>query len=253
MPPTNQFQDSDESWSTSSVEERLELSQNKRAGKRGKISIIACDRCRHMKKKCTGGDFVSKKPCLYCSKNGGKCVYTDLRRRRTANVQDFQQFIDRLMVIEDQLKNLISDLKEFFESTKNQEEPEFFGDEFRFEIMNFCNKSSYDFEDQKSLEDPSNPSSALLSEPKEQSDDEGISENFQFQPPTPPIPTPPINQYDQNPMIADGNSFCFNNLNLQAEPQIPPFSSEYLACDNVNDFFLNNTEFNFESPLFFNM
>ncbi|CAG8696314.1 15434_t:CDS:2, partial [Racocetra fulgida] len=188
MPPTNQFEDSDESWSTSSVEERLELSQNKRAGKRGKISIIACD------------------------------------RRRTANVQDFQQFIDRLVVIEDQLKKLISDLKEFFESTKNQEEPEFFGDEFRFEILNFCNKSSYDFEDQKSLEDPSNPSSASLSEAKEQSDgtfstlylsprgphvthlfskDEGISENFQFQPPTPPIPTPPINQYDQNPMIAD--------------------------------------------------
>ncbi|CAG8616264.1 12430_t:CDS:1, partial [Cetraspora pellucida] len=182
MPPTNQFEDSDESWSTSSVEERLELSQNKRTGKRGKISIIACDRCRHMKKKCTGGDFMSKKPCLYCTKNGGECIYTDLRRRRTANVQGFQQFIDRLVVIEDQLKKLISDLKEFFESTNNHEEfheefheelneePEFFDNEVRFEIMDFSNKSSGDFDDQKSLEDPSNPSPTLRFEPEEQSD-----------------------------------------------------------------------------------
>ncbi|CAG8468892.1 hypothetical protein C2G38_2118974 [Gigaspora rosea] len=305
MPPSNQYEDSDENWSTSSVEERLELSQKKRTKKRGKISIIACDKCRSMKKKCTGGDFVSKKSCTYCEKHGGECVYSDARRRRTTNVQDFQKFIDRLVFIEDQLKKLIIDLKEFFESTKNQEEPEFFGDDFGFEILDFCNKSSYASKDQEILEDSSNSSSLLINREKygpEQSDgekhrtkrknsatkkgnlkkpktqessssanqhknirgtfstlylvprgrhvthlfskDEGMTENIQLQP-----PSPPINHSNQNQIITDNNNLCLNNLNLQAVTQMSPFSSEQFMCDNVNDL-LGITDFNFDFNIF---
>ncbi|CAG8701887.1 26959_t:CDS:2 [Dentiscutata erythropus] len=301
MPPANQFEDSDENWSTSSVEERLELSQKKRTKKRGKISIMACDKCRSMKKKCTGGDFMSKKPCSYCTKHGEECIYSDARRRRTANVQDFQQFIDRLVFIEDQLKKLINELREFFESAKNQEEPEFFGDDFKFEIMDFCNKSSCDSNDQEISENPSNSSTYLFNcknyEPGEQFDgekqaneinnlrpkhsssstnqhknvrgtfstlylaprgrhvthlfskDEGITKDVQFR-----SSSPPINHADQNQVTTDNNSLCFNNLNLQAVPQISPFPSEHFMCNNVDDLFLNGiTDFNFDTQLFYNV
>ncbi|CAG8503470.1 28131_t:CDS:2 [Dentiscutata erythropus] len=186
MPPANQFEDSDENWSTSSVEERLELSQKKQTKKRGKISIIACDKCRSMKKKCTGGDFVSKEPCSYCARHGEECKYSNARRRRTANVQDFQQFIDRLVFIEGQLKKLISELREFFESTKNKEEPEFFGDDLEFEIMDLCNKSSYASNDQEILEDPSNSSTLPFNcenyEPEKSDEERQTNELNNFRP-----------------------------------------------------------------------
>jgi hypothetical protein len=43
---------------------------------RGKINIVACDRCKRDKKKCDG-NYLTRKPCKYCHNHNETCVYSE--------------------------------------------------------------------------------------------------------------------------------------------------------------------------------
>jgi hypothetical protein len=52
---------------------------------RGKINIVACDRCKRDKKKCDG-NFLTKKTCKYCHNHNETCVYSEPNFLRIARI-----------------------------------------------------------------------------------------------------------------------------------------------------------------------
>ncbi|CAG8564232.1 12591_t:CDS:1 [Dentiscutata heterogama] len=103
------------------VEEQIELTQKNYSKKRSRISFIACDKCRTMKKKCDG-DYLSQKSCSYCVGREEECKFSDSHKRRIVEVHDIRQFINRLEVISDEIQKLTDELKKFYELNKNQDD-----------------------------------------------------------------------------------------------------------------------------------
>ncbi|KIW28114.1 hypothetical protein, variant [Cladophialophora immunda] len=64
----------------------------------------ACDRCRLMRTKCSGGDRCSK-----CLKDGAACVYGDRKRER--NKKDLAESLDRISLLEEENSQLVSALR----------------------------------------------------------------------------------------------------------------------------------------------
>ncbi|CAG8650838.1 10666_t:CDS:1 [Funneliformis caledonium] len=51
-------------------------SRSKSQKKRGKINIVACDRCKRDKKRCDG-NYLTQKTCEYCQNHNEICVYSE--------------------------------------------------------------------------------------------------------------------------------------------------------------------------------
>ncbi|OAP58456.1 hypothetical protein AYL99_07546 [Fonsecaea erecta] len=64
----------------------------------------ACDRCRLMRTKCSGGDRCSK-----CIKDGAACVYGDRKRER--NKKDLAESLDRISFLEEENAQLVAALR----------------------------------------------------------------------------------------------------------------------------------------------
>ncbi|KIW75157.1 hypothetical protein Z517_11929 [Fonsecaea pedrosoi CBS 271.37] len=68
----------------------------------------ACDRCRLMRTKCSGGDR-----CTKCIKDDANCVYGDRKRER--NKKDLAESLDRISLLEDENSRLVSALRSLTE------------------------------------------------------------------------------------------------------------------------------------------
>ncbi|CAG8840729.1 10936_t:CDS:1, partial [Racocetra persica] len=88
----------EENETFSFIEEQIELTPKNFSKKRSRISFIACDKCRSMKKKCDG-DYLNQKPCSYCASRKEECRYSDNHKKKAVEANDVQQFINRLEVI----------------------------------------------------------------------------------------------------------------------------------------------------------
>ncbi|CAG8759020.1 16194_t:CDS:1, partial [Racocetra persica] len=113
---TNQ-QESSENGILSWVEDQSELSQKKLLKKRGKICSNACNKCKRDKKKCDG-DSETKKACTNCIDRKRECKFSSIRRKPRANIQNVQQLINRMEIIEEELKKLIEEIS-FIKHIKN--------------------------------------------------------------------------------------------------------------------------------------
>ncbi|RIB21728.1 hypothetical protein C2G38_2077529 [Gigaspora rosea] len=103
------------------VEEQIEPTQRNYSKKRSRISFIACDKCRSMKKKCDG-DYINQKSCSYCTGREEECKYSDSHKKRMVETNDIQRLINRLETIGNELHKLTDELKKFYELSKNQED-----------------------------------------------------------------------------------------------------------------------------------
>ncbi|KIY03019.1 uncharacterized protein Z520_01485 [Fonsecaea multimorphosa CBS 102226] len=64
----------------------------------------ACDRCRLMRTKCSGGER-----CAKCVKDGAACVYGDRKRER--NKKDLAESLDRISLLEEENAQLVGALR----------------------------------------------------------------------------------------------------------------------------------------------
>ncbi|RIA97175.1 hypothetical protein C1645_307239 [Glomus cerebriforme] len=113
-------------------------SPNKSQRRRGKINIVACDRCKRDKKRCDG-NYLTQKACKYCRNHNDVCVYSEpnlLRISRILNtaaknaaageerendpIQDLQEQIK-------QYENTIILLASQLENKKESDTTEFIG------------------------------------------------------------------------------------------------------------------------------
>ncbi|CAI2169690.1 8808_t:CDS:2 [Funneliformis geosporum] len=54
--------------------------------KRGRINVVACNKCKRDKKKCDGS-YLTQKPCRYCRDRNEFCEYTEPTRLRVTRIQ----------------------------------------------------------------------------------------------------------------------------------------------------------------------
>lgn len=97
MASTEQFTDYERSTST--------------LDSRNKDSPNACDKCKIGKTKCDG-DYFTQKPCSYCLIHQEECTFSEPSRRGSKiDFNDPLDLIERLDLIEDQLKKLTEEFK----------------------------------------------------------------------------------------------------------------------------------------------
>lgn len=58
---------------------------NKPQKKRGKINIVACDRCKRDKKKCDG-NYLTQKACKYCCDHHEDCIFSETNYLRISRI-----------------------------------------------------------------------------------------------------------------------------------------------------------------------
>jgi hypothetical protein len=62
------------------------MSSKQSTRKRGRINVVACNKCKRDKKRCDGS-YLTQKPCKYCRDRNESCEYTEPNRLKTNRIQ----------------------------------------------------------------------------------------------------------------------------------------------------------------------
>ncbi|CAG8471379.1 1247_t:CDS:1 [Cetraspora pellucida] len=235
----------EENETFSFVEEQIELTPKSFSKKRNRVSFMACDKCRSMKKKCDG-DYLSRKSCSSCAGREEECRYSDSHKRKAVETNDVQQFINRLEVIGDEIQKLTGELRKFYELSKNQDNLKVLGseDDFNNDHNVSCsdNLKKKQPEAKRSHKSKSKipgikRNSKELKKEDSSSKKKDVAKGY-FSKIYIPKGKYVTHQFDLKDF--NGASSQFENTQPQPSPPSPVNNSELIATDN-NDFSNNNT------------
>src|SRR5207248_3112117 len=82
------------------------MSSKQSTRKRGRINVVACNKCKRDKKKCDGS-YLTQKPCKYCRDRNEYCEYTEPNRLRVNKIQgDVRD--GEVMVVSSNIANIVN-------------------------------------------------------------------------------------------------------------------------------------------------